>query len=70
MTVDEIKEAVKSGRRVYWKNFAYRVICDSIGQWLVKYEPTGYCWGLTNMSGVLSGQGEDFFIHDSQTITV
>lgn len=32
---EEIKSAVKSGRNVFWKNPSYRVVLDSVGQWLV-----------------------------------
>lgn len=64
MTVEEIKKAVQEGRSVYWNNFGYRVICDSIGQWLVVYV-TGYCWGLTNHKGDLAGEEKDYFVHES-----
>ena len=63
MTLEEIKAAVEAGRKVYWSNKGYQVIKDKLGQWLVKYEPTGHCWGLTHTDEVtMNGRPEDFFM--------
>ncbi len=63
MTLEEIKCAVESGKKVYWKNQNYEVIKDSIGQWLINCPMTGYCIGLTWRDGVtMNGEPEDFHI--------
>jgi hypothetical protein len=62
MTIAEIKAAVDAGRAVRWKNAAYRVIRDSLGQYLIRYEPNGHCIGLTNRDGdKLNGNESHFF---------
>jgi hypothetical protein len=63
VNLDQIKEAVLSGHVVHWKTTAYRVIRDSIGQWLVICPSTGGCWGLTWADGkTVNGQPVDFFL--------
>ena len=47
MNVEEIKRAVDSGKRVYSGNKNYVVICDSIGQYLIKCTFNDNCIGLT-----------------------
>jgi len=32
---EEIKAAVSAGKNVFWKTPSYRVMLDSVGQWLV-----------------------------------
>ena len=62
MTLDEIKAAVDAGNGVHWKNYAYRVIKDSLGQYLILCVMNEDCVGLTHRDGVtLNGQPEDFF---------
>lgn len=51
MTLAEIKAAVESGKVVHWGNDGYRVIKDSLGQWLVVCDFTAGCWGLTWADG-------------------
>lgn len=66
MTLDEIKSAVRAGYRVCHHNPGYVVLCDSIGQWLIKYAPNGYCIGLTHSDGLtMNGKPEEFFIDRS-----
>lgn len=62
MNLDEIKAAVDAGQTVHWANRSYRVVKDSIGQWLIKCD-NGYCIGLTWRDGVtVNGKPEDFFV--------
>ncbi len=62
MTIQDIKDAIEEGREVYWANISYRVIKDSIGQYLIKHD-SGDCIGLTNQAGdTLNGDETEFFI--------
>ena len=62
-SLSDIKEAVLAGKTVHWKTEAYRVVCDSIGQWLIVCPSTNGCWGLTWADGVtMNGAIEDFFV--------
>jgi Tfp pilus assembly protein PilX len=64
MNVHEIKQAVDSGKKVYWSNLGYQVIKDSIGQYLIKHI-CGHCIGLTWQDGTtLNGKEEEFFINE------
>jgi hypothetical protein len=63
MTLNDIKLAVLDGKSVHWKTKSYRVICDSIGQWLIICPSTKGCWGLTWADETtMNGEPEDFFI--------
>jgi hypothetical protein len=62
MTLDEIKTAVNEGLTVCWGNDGYRVICDSIGQWMITFLPNGHCFHLTNRTGKLECKEADFYI--------
>lgn len=63
MNAEQIKAAVEAGNKVFWKNTAYEVIKDSVGQWLIKCHLNDHCIGLTWANGVtLNGQPEDFFV--------
>lgn len=65
MTIQEIKEAVDSGRKVHWSNDGYTVIKDSIGQYLIKHY-SGDCIGLTNQAGdKLNGAESEFYVLDT-----
>lgn len=65
MNIAEIKQAVDAGLTVHWANRGYRVIKDSIGQYLIKFDPNGHCIGLTNRAGdTLNGQEHEFFCDD------
>ena len=62
MNLDEIKQAVNDGKKVYWQEPSYQVICDSKGQWLIKHA-NGHCIGLTWDDEVtMNGKAEDFHI--------
>lgn len=63
MTLEQIKGAVALGLSVKWSNNGYDVIRDSLGQFLIKYAPTGYCFGLTRADGVtLNGDESQFYV--------
>jgi hypothetical protein len=67
MNIKQIKQAVDSGKKVYWSNKAYQVIHDSIGQWLIHCSINNNCVGLHGMKGtkyenVLNGEESDFFV--------
>ena len=63
MTLEEIKQAIEDGKKVYWASEAYDVIKDSIGQYLISCNINGHCIGLTWRDGVtLNGKEEEFFI--------
>ena len=61
--VEEIKAAIDAGRTVHWANTGYRVQKDSLGQYLITFEPNGSTIGLTDRSGQrLNGEEAEFFI--------
>ena len=61
MTLDEIKQAIRDGKKVYWSKESYEVIRDSIGQYLICHE-NGNIIGLTWRDGVtLNGREDQFF---------
>jgi len=63
MNLDEIKAAVLAGKTVHWASEAYRVIRDSVGQWLIVCDMNGDCTGLTWRDGVtVNGKPEEFFV--------
>lgn len=63
MNLDQIKNAIANGQKVYWSNETYEVILDSIGQYLIKCKTNDYCIGLTWQDGAtLNGEEKDFFI--------
>jgi hypothetical protein len=66
VTLHEIKTAVRAGKTVCWSNPDYVVTVDKIGQWLVTFAPTGFCWGLTHTDGkTMNGKEQDFFIKEA-----
>ena len=63
MTLEEIKAAVRAGKTVHAGTRAYKVIEDSIGQWLICCTINDYCIGLTWRDGsTLNDKPENFFI--------
>lgn len=63
MTLQEIKDAVESGKTVHWANDCYVVIQDSIGQWLIKCLNNNSCVGLTWQDGVtMNGRPDQFYV--------
>lgn len=66
MNISEIKAAVDSGKTVHWSNTGYEVVKDHPNTYLIKFNRTGSCIGLTNRSGdKLNGLEVDFFIPHS-----
>lgn len=58
----EIKRAVDQGQDVRWESDGYRVVKDSIGQYLIQYVD-GYAIGLTWRDGVtLNGKLDEFYL--------
>ncbi len=65
MNIAEIKTAVDTGTSVHWSNEGYVVRTDTLGQYLIIFEPNGSAIGLTDRSGGrLNGQEEAFFLSD------
>ena len=63
MTLIEIKRAVDDGLTVCWCSKNYRVIRDSIGEYLIRCENNGDCIALTWMDGgTMNGAESEFFI--------
>ena len=68
MTLEQIKEALKNGKRVFWCNHNYEVIADPLGGGRVQYLIHSKCndnyIGLTWTDGVtMNCNSEDeFFI--------
>ena len=65
-TINDIKNAVLSGNRVFWKNDSYEVIKDSKNQWMIAFRQgqSGENYvGLTYRDGVKSDYNpKDFYI--------
>lgn len=65
MTLSQIKDAIKQGKRVCVGSEAYQVIRDSKDQYLIKCEFNDYCVGLTWSDGItLNAKESEFFIND------
>jgi hypothetical protein len=63
MTLQEIKQAIANGKKVYWTNLGYEVIEDSLGEYLVICLHNNNCVGLTGRDDTkMNGKEEDFFI--------
>lgn len=67
MTLEEIKQAVESGDKVYWASLAYEVVKDDVGQWLIHCTLNDSYIGLTHMDGVtMNGRPDQFFKKEPQ----
>ena len=65
MTLSEIKQAVLAGKVVRWRNGAYEVIRDGVGQWFILCCLNGSLSSLTWSDGVtMSEKPEDFFVEE------
>jgi len=63
LTLPEIKEAVLSGKSVYWSNNQYKVVHDCKDQWLIVCQNNNHAIGLTWLDGTtVNGKLEDFYI--------
>ena len=47
-TIKQVKESIDAGKAVYWNNDGYTAYKDSIGQYLITFEPNGHTVGLTD----------------------
>jgi len=61
MKLDEIKKAVEDGFTIHWANDGYKVIKDSIGQFLIVNIWNDSVWGLTWQDGITMNESEDKF---------
>jgi co-chaperonin GroES (HSP10) len=68
MNIEEIKKAVREGKKVHWSNEAYIVTLgyyrsDKSEQWSILCIQNDHMIGLTNLKGdTLNGKEEEFFI--------
>lgn len=63
MTLQEIKDALKAGKRVHWSHKGYVVEKDGFDHYHIICLHNDYCVGLTWLDGVtMNGKEEDFFI--------
>jgi hypothetical protein len=61
-STQEIKNAVSNGENVYWSKKNYKVIKDSIGQYLIWSQFNDHYIGLTHRDGkTLNGKLDEFF---------
>ena len=59
MNLKDIKNAVKSGKTVYWINRLHKVVCIE-GQWIIKaFDGTKHL--LAWADGTLNGEEKEFF---------
>lgn len=66
MTLEEIKQAVNSGKIVHWSNDGYRVIRDVFeDRYLIMWRGGRHYIGLTWQDGItLNGDESDFYIEE------
>ena len=67
MNLEQIKKAVREGKKVHWASEAYEVILshfnDGTEQWLIKCVFNGSCIGLTWADGkTMNGKESEFYI--------
>lgn len=63
MSLNEIKQAVLSGKTVYWCNGLYEVIRDRFDRWLIVCNANGSAIGLTWRDGeTLNGCPGEFYV--------
>ena len=64
MTLQEIKDAVLSGKTVHWSTTAYAVkYSERADDFNIVYVPDGNCIGLAHQDGVtMNGKPEEFFL--------
>jgi hypothetical protein len=62
MNLNEIKEAIDSGKKVFWKQDNYQVIKGKY-EYLIECKSNKHCIGLTWRDGItMNGEEQDFFI--------
>ena len=63
MTLEEIKQALAEGKKVYWQDPVYQVFRSHSGLYLIHCKINNSYIGLTHMDGVtLNGKEEDFHV--------
>lgn len=63
MNLKQIKQAIADGQIVHWGNDGYRVIKDSIDQYMIQCTSNNHCIGLTWLDGTtLNGKESEFYI--------
>jgi len=70
MNLQQIKQAISEGKKVYWSSLLYEVIYDDKNKdYLIKCTSSnGHSIGLTWTDGVtMNGKEEDFYILDKPT---
>ena len=61
MTLEQIKQSLSKGQKVYWSNENYQVIKDSIRQYLIHCVVNNTYVGLTHKKGYLIEEEKEFF---------
>ena len=60
MNLEQIKQAIADGKKVYWASLLYEVIKDNRGEYLIKCGAS--CIGLTWADNVtMNGKESEFF---------
>lgn len=63
MTLQEIKDAVNSGKNVYWSQTNYKVVKDNLNQWFIICTNNDHAIGLTHADKItLNGEESEFFM--------
>jgi hypothetical protein len=62
MTLQDIKTAVREGKRVCWITPEYQVACDNLGQWLILLDGGRSAWGLCRADGSLRDAESEFYV--------
>lgn len=69
MKLEEIKDAILEGKKVFWKNIGYEVIKGKF-EYLIVWDLGGRsenCTGLTHTDGItMNGEEEDFFCYEGR----
>lgn len=69
MNLQEIKNSISQGRKVFWKNNSYEVIRDNQNKYLICCNLNDHCIGLTHLDGVtLNGNENDFFLEPKEVL--
>lgn len=62
MNLQQIKQAIEEGKKVYWSNTMYEVIKCPKNDYLIRCSSNNYCIGLTWADDItMNGKEEDFF---------
>jgi hypothetical protein len=59
----EIRNAVDTGKKVYWHHEGYEVIKDNLNQYMIHYKPNNYYIDLTHSDNeTLNGELNGFYV--------